>query len=218
MRTFYNTTICENGGAGIELRGSRRAILREVAFQNNKGPALWLQNLATANVEHSYFANNAGGNWRFESGCHLLVSDSPSAATERLVTSGLHFAECPYCLERINCSETADTPVHCPACGWCFAVNAQGEYLPPLPIDVRCRIEACRQIFPAAAAGTDLCPECLLEYSWDETGNPSRTECPQCSGWIRLTGEDAVVCPSCECCLLVDSLGNVLDFGEDGEE
>jgi len=164
-------------------------------------------------------------NWQLGPDCHLVQignrGEKPRSEIAGSTTSP-QVAECPFCYERItvNGGKGGATTL-CPACGWTSSSNKKGELASAWPLEVRCQGELCVQVFPAAAAGSDLCPDCLTLCHWDNAGYPTQTRCPECDGQIplpRWTEAEASAwcqCPACKSRVRVDRQGMILEFGDE---
>lgn len=216
----------------ILLNGSLRSVLNRLRAEKCGAPLLSLQSGTHANLVDSVLPEDPAGNcsaqsanWQLEPDCHLVLTGNRGASVPSVSTSSAGLppmTECPFCYERINIAGSkGKATCLCPACGWTFSSNKKGELASAWPLEVRCQGELCVQVFPAASAGSDLCPDCLTLCHWDNAGYPTYTRCPECDGqiplprWTESAASAWCRCQSCKSRVRVDRQGMILEFGDE---
>ncbi|MGV3604804.1 MAG: right-handed parallel beta-helix repeat-containing protein [Planctomycetaceae bacterium] len=216
----------------ILLDGALRSVLGRLRGEKCGAVLLDLRQGTNANLTSSVLAEEPVGctsaestNWQLGPDCHLVQIGNRGEKPRSEIaasTSSQQVAECPFCYERVaTAGGKGGATSLCPACGWTFSSNKKGELASAWPLEVRCQGELCVQVFPASAAGSDLCPDCLTLCHWDNAGYPTQTRCPECDGQIplpRWTEAEASAwcqCPACKSRVRVDRQGMILEFGDD---
>lgn len=221
------------GDTAIVLDSALRSILKRVRAEQCSAPLLSLTSGTNANLQNSVLREGSecctttkNANWQLAADCHLLLEDnrgSTIAESPTIKSAGDGgVVECPFCYERIAVATgKAGATCLCPACGWTFASDKKGKLVSTSPLEIRCQGELCEQVFPAAAAGSDHCPDCLTLCSWDDAGYPTQTGCPECDSKIPLPRwsegqlSQWCACPQCKGRVRVDRQGMILEFGEE---